>query len=302
MSPLRRLSGIAALSLAILPLAVAETARADTPPAASGSGYTVKNGDYLVGIAGKLKVKLSDLLAANDLTVDSVILPGQQLVVPAGGVAESTPTGNSAPVAATAAAGTYTVQSGDFIIGIARRMNVKSGQLLAANGLEMTSVIIPGQKLTVPAGGVVPTDAPATVATPTSTTPAAAPAPTKVDAVVAFAQSQVGKGYKFFSAGPDLYDCSGLVTAAYKQVGLTLPQYSGLQSKYGTAVDWTTSDVKAGDLVFTYRSGTDPTVISHVGIAISSTQWIQAAGSGSGVILGSLPADGRILAVRRLLS
>src|SRR6478735_11972623 len=120
MSPLRRLSGIAALTLAILPLAFAESAHADTPPAAT---YTVKNGDYLFGIAGKLKVKLSDLLAANNLTVDSVIVPGQQLAVPAGGTVPTTSATTVAPAAATSP-GTYTVQSGDFLIGIARRMNV----------------------------------------------------------------------------------------------------------------------------------------------------------------------------------
>ena len=76
----------------------------------------------------------------------------------------------------------------------------------------------------------------------------------------------------------------------------------GLQAKYGAAVDWTISDIQAGDLVFTYRGGTDPTVISHVGIAISSTQWIHAAGTGMGVITSSLPADSKILAVRRILS
>ena len=302
MSPLRRSIGIAALTLVVLPLAFSETAHAATPPAAAASTYTVKNGDYLVGIASKLKVKLSDLLATNGLTVDSVILPGQVLNVPAGTAAASGSTATTAPAAAASSPGTYTVQSGDFILGIARRMNVKSGQLLTANDLDMTSVIVPGQKLVVPAGGVIPTDAPATVPTPVSTVAATAAAPTKTDAVVAFARSQLGKGYKFFSAGPDLYDCSGLVTAAFKQVGITLPQYSGLQAKYGAAVDWTTSDIQAGDLVFTYRGGTDPTVISHVGIAISSTQWIHAAGTGMGVITSSLPADSKILAVRRILS
>ena len=60
-------------------------------------------------------------------------------------------------------------------------------------------------------------------------------------------------------------------------------------------------DIRPGDLVFSARSGTDPTVISHVGIAVSSTQWVQAAGSAIGVKQTNLPSDSRILAVRRLL-
>jgi cell wall-associated NlpC family hydrolase len=53
--------------------------------------------------------------------------------------------------------------------------------------------------------------------------------------------------------------------------------------------------------VFSARSGTDPTVISHVGIAVSANQWVQAAGTAIGVKQTNLPSDERILAVRRLL-
>lgn len=303
MSPLRRLSGIAALTLAIAPIALTETAHAAPVQADSSATYTVKNGDYLIGIASKLQVKLADLLAANGLTVDSLIVPGQQLQVPAGGIVSAAPSAPAKP----AGPATYTVQAGDFLYGIASRMNVKPAQLLAANNLQITSLIMPGQKLIVPDGGVVPTESsPQSVAVaPTSTTPSStAPATggTKVERVVAYAQAQIGKSYKFFSAGPDSFDCSGLVTAAYKQVGITLPQYSGLQATFGTAVDWRTEDIRPGDLVFTARSGTDPTVISHVGIAVSSTEYVQAAGTSIGVKQTRLPSDDRILAVRRLLS
>jgi LysM repeat protein len=302
MSPLRRLIGIAALSVSVLPLALADTVHAAAPNESSAATYTVKNGDYLVGIAGKLKVKLADLLAANNLTVESLIIPGQQLQVPAGGVLPS----SDAAVAAPAAPATYTVQNGDFLYGIASRMKVKPAQLLAANNLEITSLIMPGQKLIVPDGGVVPTETPAqSVATTTPSgdggATAAATGGSKAERVVAYAQAQIGKDYKFFSAGPDAFDCSGLVTAAYKQVGMNLPQYSGLQATFGTAVDWTTEDIRPGDLVFSARSGTDPTVISHVGIAVSSTQWVQAAGTSIGVKQTNLPSDERILAVRRLV-
>lgn len=302
MSSLRRLSGIAALTLAVLPLAIAETGHAATPTAVSDATYTVKNGDYLVGIAGKLKVKLADLLAANSLTVESIIIPGQKLAVPAGGVVPA----DGGGAAAAASPASYTVQDGDFLYGIAGRMGVKPAQLLAANKLEITSLILPGQKLVVPEGGVVPAESPPQSAvtggsgTAASST-GAATGGTKVERVVAYAQAQIGKSYKFFSAGPDAFDCSGLVTAAYKQVGMNLPQYSGLQATFGTAVDWKTEDIQPGDLVFSARSGTDPTVISHVGVAVSATQWVQAAGTATGVRLSSVPSDERILAVRRLL-
>jgi cell wall-associated NlpC family hydrolase len=287
-----------------LPFAIAETAHAATPAAGGSATYTVKNGDYLFGIADKLEVRLADLLAANDLTVESLIMPGQKLTVPEGGVVPA----ESGRAAGPAVAATYTVQSGDFLYGIADRMNVKPAQLLAANKLEITSLILPGQKLTVPDGGVVPTESSApsassggTVAQKESTEGGQGSGGSPVQQVLSYARAQLGKDYKFFSAGPDAFDCSGLVTAAFKQVGKSLPQYSGLQATYGKAVDWTAEDIQPGDLVFTARSGTDPTVISHVGIAVSDSQWIQAAGTASGVKLSSMPSDARILAVRRLL-
>ena len=105
-------------------------------------GYVVQPGDYLSGIAQQHGVTLGGLLGANDLTVTDVIHPGRRLVIPAGAAR------------ASAVSGTYTVRSGDSLFGIARRLGVSSGSLLAANGLTLNSVIHPGQRLAVPSGAV----------------------------------------------------------------------------------------------------------------------------------------------------
>jgi len=118
--------------------------------------------------------------------------------------------------------------------------------------------------------------------------------------VLAYARQQVGMPYRFFAAGPDAFDCSGLVVAAYRQVGVNLPHYSGALSKVGVAVDWTAEAIRPGDLVLTAAVAT-PTVISHVGIAIDDTTWIQAVGAGRTVSVGKMPVDTKILAVRRVL-
>jgi peptidoglycan endopeptidase LytE len=107
--------------------------------------YVVKQGDSLSRIADKLDVRLTDLLSANSMTVNSLIVPGQQLVVPGGG---------NGP--APSSSGTYTVKAGDSLSGIATRHQVKLGALLAANGMTVTSVILPGQTLNLPAGAVAP--------------------------------------------------------------------------------------------------------------------------------------------------
>ena len=44
----------------------------------------------------------------------------------------------------------------------------------------------------------------------------------------------------------------------------------------------------------------DPDRITHVGIALDGRRWIQAIGPGRDVSIGSLPAEGRIMEVRRI--
>jgi LysM repeat protein len=87
----------------------------------------------------------------------------------------------------------YTVVQGDTLFGISRKVNVRLQDLLAANGLDENSLIVPGQQLGVPQGGTVPAPTqpqpepqpsapPAATAAPTTAAPApaptAAPAPT----------------------------------------------------------------------------------------------------------------------------
>ncbi|MFZ9853009.1 MAG: C40 family peptidase, partial [Ilumatobacteraceae bacterium] len=110
-----------------------------------------------------------------------------------------------------------------------------------------------------------------------------------------------GKPYQFGAVGPDAYDCSGLVRAAYRQIGISLPHSSYWQSFRGTAVDWRNETIQPGDLVFTYSSA-NPTQISHVGIAISDSQWIEAPYTGANVRITRMPSDSRIQEVRRIVT
>jgi LysM repeat protein len=86
----------------------------------------------------------------------------------------------------------YAVVQGDTLFGISRKLGVGLPDLLSANGLNETSLIVPGQQLNVPQGGSVPatqapqpqpTAPPAGTAAPPATTAAppattGAPAPT----------------------------------------------------------------------------------------------------------------------------
>lgn len=104
---------------------------------------------------------------------------------------------------------------------------------------------------------------------------------------VSYAIAQVGKGYVMGTTGPSTFDCSGLMYAAYKQVGISLPRTSQAQFSAGTSVS--KGDLQPGDLVFYYGG------ITHVGMYIGNGQIVHAANPRSGVVtagVNSMPYQG----------
>jgi cell wall-associated NlpC family hydrolase/outer membrane murein-binding lipoprotein Lpp len=106
-----------------------------------------------------------------------------------------------------------------------------------------------------------------------------APAPTAVpstgsatdsraSAAVSYAYSKLGSPYVWGATGPDAFDCSGLVQAAYRSAGVELPRTTYAQIGAGRRVS--RSELLPGDLVFFYSA------ISHVGIYIGNGQMIHA--------------------------
>jgi LysM repeat protein len=230
--------------------------------------YVVVEGDTLVGIAADLGVSLRDLMAANGLTLTSVIMPGQHLVVP-----------DSPPAAGPG----YTVVAGDTLIGIASRAGVNLSALLAVNGLSESSLITPGMEIRLPAGASTPSHSLSTGR--------------RVDAAINFALAQVGKPYTFFTRGPAEFDCSGLTLAAYAQIGVSLVHHAATQARQGRAVDYWNESIEAGDLVF--LDGDWDGEIDHVGMALGPTTWVQASRTHDAVMTGPLPSRSVIIAVRR---
>jgi LysM repeat protein len=273
---------------------VAKAGRATATAAPASHTYTVVNGDYLTGIAQQLGVSTRDLLRANSLSLNSLIWPGMKLNVPAGG---RVPASAAVPPAVGPTGGTtlYTVVDGDFLSGIAQRLGVPLRSLLTVNQMTTSSFIYPGLRLKVPAGAKAPA-APSAAAT-SAATPAATAG---VTAVIAFARAQLGKPYKYNTAGPTTFDCSGLTLAAFDVIGITLPHYSGAQMSFGTVVDWTTEAIRPGDLVF-LESAPGTGIVNHVGIATSATTWIQAPRSGDVVREGRISTT-RVIGVRRLVN
>ncbi|WP_349310496.1 LysM peptidoglycan-binding domain-containing protein [Microbacterium sp. MM2322] len=122
----------------------------------AASTYTVRAGDTLWSIAARHDMSVSALSRANDLGASTMIHPGQKLTV--GVLAAPRAVVRAAP--AKAAAGpVHEVSSGETLWAIATRSGVSLARLLAANGLDETSIIYPGQKLRIPTAA--PTPAPA---------------------------------------------------------------------------------------------------------------------------------------------
>ena len=153
-----KLSGSAAPAA---PAPAAQAPAAPAAPAATGATYTVKPGDTLGAIAARHYVGLSDVFSWNNLSMRSIIYPGQKIKVSAGDAAPApaapAPAAPAAPAPALAvtsgpATGSYTIKAGDTLSAIASRNGVKLSDLLSANKLAMTTVIYPGSKLVIPGG------------------------------------------------------------------------------------------------------------------------------------------------------
>ena len=91
------------------------------------------------------------------------------------------------------------------------------------------------------------------------------------------ALTQRGKPYVWGAAGPDSYDCSGLVVWAFAQEGISLPHYTGDQWNSGMHVS--RADLEPGDLVFFFAD------ISHVGMYIGDGLMVDAPSFGQDVMV-----------------
>jgi LysM repeat protein len=151
------------------------------PQAATGSEYTVVQGDTLAKIAKAHGVTLKALQDANQGVVPTKLKIKQKLTIPAGGAAAPSAAGTAAgtDVTGTSTGGseTYAVKSGDTLSKIAKAHGVTLKTLEAANPKVDPSHIKVGDKLKLPAKAeaAAPAPAPAPVAPPA---PAAAPVTT----------------------------------------------------------------------------------------------------------------------------
>ena len=119
--------------------------------------------------------------------------------------------------------------------------------------------------------------------TPTAGTPdsvvTAVPPSRLGSSVVSVAMAQLGKPYVWATAGPDTFDCSGLVVYAFAQFGVSLPHFTN--SLFALGVYVSRDQLQPGDLVFFDNLG-------HMGIYIGGGQFIHAPHTGDVVKISSM--------------
>ena len=94
---------------------------------------------------------------------------------------------------------------------------------------------------------------------------------------VEIAKAQVGKNYVWGSAGPDSFDCSGLVYYAYTSQGYDIPRTAyeiGLSAKQISR-----SELQPGDILYTS---------THIGIYMGDGKVVHAATESRGVVIDSM--------------
>jgi cell wall-associated NlpC family hydrolase len=246
--------------------------------------YAVQDGDTVSGLAARYGISTMSILWNNpDLASADSLSLGQQLRLP------------------TSDGIIYDVGSGDTLSDIAARFGVDVQAIVGfpANGLSDANSLAEGETIFIP-GGVMPapvataTPAPIQVNPPAATSvppppPASGGGPSDVGTrAVQLARSRIGEPYVPDGAGPDGFDCSGLVFWVYSQLGLDVPRSASEQ--YNWAAPVARDQMEPGDLVF-FEGTTSSGGITHVGIYTGGGGVVMAVDNGDTVREVSLGED-----------
>jgi LysM repeat protein len=146
-----------------------------TPTAASPFIYEIQENDTLFSIAEEFSVDVLVLMALNNLTFESVIRVGDEILIPNPDLALDTPTPLPEGMRGVIE---YTVATGDTLEAIATRFSSTVDAIIEeTEGLENANEIFVGQVLRIPVNIATPiptsTPGPAATLTQGATTPAA---------------------------------------------------------------------------------------------------------------------------------
>ena len=100
---------------------------------------------------------------------------------------------------------------------------------------------------------------------------------------VSVACGEIGKPYVWAAAGPNTFDCSGLMVYAWGKAGKKLRHYTVWQWEDGTRI--TRAQLRPGDLVFFF-----PPTLHHVGMYVGGGWMVNAPHTGDVVRMRRIDA------------
>jgi cell wall-associated NlpC family hydrolase len=115
-------------------------------------------------------------------------------------------------------------------------------------------------------------------------------------AAIAFAIAQIGKSYQWGADGPNAFDCSGLVYAAYASAGIQIARTTFDWRQDGPQVPL--SEIQPGDLLFSAGGDGTPSNPGHVVMYLGGGLIIQAPQPGQDVQIDPLDMSGVVVATR----
>ena len=105
-------------------------------------------------------------------------------------------------------------------------------------------------------------------------------------AAVRWALAQLGDPYRWGATGPDMFDCSGLTSSAFRAAGVSIPRVS--RAQWGAGLHVQVSNLLPGDLVFYADNPRDPATIHHVGMYIGNGLMVHSPHTGDVVRVASI--------------
>jgi len=216
--------------------------------------------------------------------------------------AEAQLASNTGGSGATAAAGTGSGSGGDAASSTPSTGGGTSTQPGTDGGTKPSAATTPSKPSTptTPSKPSTPTTptTPSKPSTPTTpTTPTAPSTPSKAAGAIAYARAQIGDAYQFGGAGPNTWDCSGLVMMAYSSQGIATGghnvvwQYNYFKS-IGRLVPM--SQRQPGDILFYSYNGTVNEAY-HDSIYTGNGMMVEAANPQRGVLERAIWTPGQLL-------
>lgn len=181
--------------------------------------YIVQPGDTLWSIANKFGVTIAAIVEANDIGNASLIIVGQELIIPGvdgeGPPVTSQPGASAAPGESTI----YVVQPGDTLYEIAAEFGVSVAAIVEANSLGNPNMIYVGQELIIPG-----TNGGTTTTTTTPSTPTAAPPPPTTSGENLLPNPSFENGYTNLYGAPELQVPVGWIMQIDEGPGALAPE------------------------------------------------------------------------------